>query len=213
MSIRFLGALTALALTGAAVRAENLPTLTLRELTIQADLVVLAEPVKAGELAQWKVLEVFRGQGARAGDVLVVDGMSEYTFNTDPAPAIHRAILYLHPAREARDKLHFTTSLSGVRYLTKDADVLAPEQRENPGPYVMTRREKLAWDDLVKKAKAEADAVGRVFRLKTIPGTARRNEAILDWIEQHKSEFTGSGFFEGGKDKGGWGSLEEQVFT
>ncbi len=56
------------------VEARPLPTRSVRELTLHAETIVLAEPAAgAGDLTRFKVVEVMRGRGIRPGDTFLLD--------------------------------------------------------------------------------------------------------------------------------------------
>jgi hypothetical protein len=201
-------------------RAETLPTYSLREATYHADTVVLAEPVELAT-GQFKVTQVLRGGGGvKAGATVTVspDECALYSLpelakvavkasgeEVPPVPVLE-AMLFLAAPVEANKPVRLV--LSGVRLVTANGDVLTAHQPHNPGGYAMTARDDLSWPLLVREAKAAADAIDEVFRLRAATGKDRA-AGLLKWVERHRLEF-GGGFRDG--ERTGWGSLETDVF-
>jgi hypothetical protein len=200
-------------------RAETLPTYSLREATYHADTVVLAAPVELAT-GRFKVTQVLRGGGVKAGTTVTVspDECALYSLpelaKTDvrasgeevpPVPVLE-AMLFLAAPVEANKPVRLV--LSGVRLVKVSGEVLTAQQPHNPGGYVMTAREDLSWPLVVREAKATADAIDEVFRLRAATGRDRA-EGLLSWVERHRREF-GGGYYDRGRT--GWGSLETVVF-
>lgn len=216
-----------------AAQAEILPTYILRQLVIQADHIVLAEPadpaVLIGKYVKFVVREVLRSERLKAGDAIAVKDMSYYRFGNffgrrgdhakdeETAPRCKQALLFLEEPRptreEPRDPSNFELAASGVRYLTEQGKVMLPVQQFNPGPYYFAEQKGLEWKSLLDRIKLDVVAIADVRRLKEAKDPAERNRAIFDWIEKHKDEFGGS-YFSGARDTyTGWGSLEHDVFV
>lgn len=230
--VAFLAALVLFAEADAA-KAGILPTYTLRELVIQADHIVVAEPadhaVLTGKDVKFVVREVVRSERVKAEDAIAIKDMSYYQFgsflgrrgdaanNEEAAPRCKLALLFLEEPRPTREELRdpstFELAASGVRYLTEQGKVMLPVQQLNPGPYFFAEQKGLEWKSLLDQIKLDVVAIADVRRLKKIEDPAERNRAILDWIEKHKDEFGGS-YFSGARDTyTGWGSLEHDVFV
>ena len=225
-------ALAALLIAAVACLAEDLPTLSLRELVIQAASVVVAEPLDpldaaaparrgaADRTVRFRVLAVLKGTELRAKDVVAVRGLSLHRF-ARPAwaqpqggkgkpPEVVKALLFLRPRTRDEKGRERRLVISGLRCLTKGGEVLRPEQFSNPGPYFMAPVKDATWADVLARVRADETAIGAVTALKAIGEPRKRNEAILQWIAAHRDEF-GGGFFARAKQKG-WGSLESGVF-
>lgn len=157
-------------------KAECLPTLSIRDLILNAPTIVVATPIdplqdtRQGAFlpvgsARFKVVEVLGGVEIKVGDTVRISDLGIYFLgagNGDfpqpgDAPAeVDKALLFLKWANSGADRIEGRPELSGVRYLTKGGDVLRPYQLHNPGPYYMTPMIGTEWKTLIKRVKAEA---------------------------------------------------------
>ncbi len=192
-------------------RGESLPHSTARELVVQAHTVVRAEAMDPLAAKRFRVLEVLRGDGLRVGDTLAYDdlGLHDLQIHEEglppgqkPAPRrVVQALLFLEaPAGKGAPQ----PVLSGLRFWTDDGAILVPEQRRNPGPYVLTVRREMDWDALVRRAREDCGAYSRLLAGKDLARPGRRCRALLEWVERHRAEF--------GSLSDGWGNLEQDVF-
>jgi hypothetical protein len=205
----------------AVVHAGPQDSLSVRELVIRANSIVLAEPIEPFlATARFKAREVFRGRmqpgdtitlDLRAYDLRVVDPTG--TTLAKPSAGIEQALLFLGPRGGTREQPGFQPLDSGVRFWTRDHLVLAPVWWRDSRGYAMTVREDLEWDSLLRQVRADGTALNRLLHWKDLPPTPRRNQALLAWIEQHRREF-GAPVPAGSREKPmrGWGDLETQVF-
>jgi hypothetical protein len=212
----------ALALLTAPARAEELPTFSLRALSVQAPNIVLAVPVDARTPTRFKAAEVFRGSAIHPGEVFSLDGLSaenlqvhEETESSNQKPRqrrIAQALLFLGRPGHKGDRLSFPPLASGLRFWTEEKELLVPEQLRNPGDYVLMARPGMDWPALVRQVKADVAEVDRVLRMRNLAQAERRNQALLNWVERHRHEFGGGFFTRDGEEPQGWGSLETWLF-
>ena len=215
------------------VHAEILPTFTLRELILQADHIVVAEPtdpaVLVGKDVKFVVRQVVQSRRLKTGDSIAIRDMDYYKFgppfgrpakrneDAETRPRCKQALLFLSDPQSRRnepaDPSSFVLTISGVRYLTDKGKVLSPRQQMNPGPYFFVEQPGEEWAKLLDRTKVDCEAIAAVRSLREIAAPAERNRALFDWIEKHGPEFTGT-YFNGVDDPyGGWGSLENDVFV
>jgi hypothetical protein len=195
-------------LLGGATRAEELPHFTPRELVVQAATVVRAVPLEPLAPRRFRVVEVLKGDGLRAGDSVTLDDLGPhdlqvYEENLPPGQKprqrrVVEALLFLGPRPRWRPVL------SGLRFLADDGVVLVPRQLRNPGGYFMAARRDVDWDGLAASVRADCAAVRSLAERKSLAVPSLRNKALLDWVEQHRRDF-------GGPD--GWGDVEQEVFA
>jgi hypothetical protein len=198
-------------------RAETLPSFSMREATYHADTVVLAEPIDVAK-GRFKVTQVLRGHGAKAGATIELSGddCALYTLHVfaksdgkftgeEPAP-VAEAMLFLEAPAEGNKPVSLV--MSGLRLGTVNDEVYTARQVHNPGPYIMTLSEEQQWPRVVRDTKATVAAIDEVLRLREAHGKDR-TAGLLRWVERHRFEF-GGGFYEG--ERTGWGSLEGDVF-
>jgi hypothetical protein len=229
------GWLAARFLLPAVASAATMPTFTLREATIRADAVVVAEPLEslatptatngpykylqAPSSRQFKVTEVLKGD-FKSEQVIKVDQMEfYYLFDRswrDRGPKsrnVTRVLLYLEKHRSPGAKGPDLVP-SGLRAETDAGEVLWPYQFVNPGYYELVPENNKQWEALLREAREEVKAVGAVFALREIPDAAERNRAILKWMREHEKEFSGRGFKKPDASTPGlfWGTLEFEVF-
>jgi hypothetical protein len=197
-----------LLLLGHALRAEELPHFTPRELVVQATTVVRATPLQPWAPRRFRVTEVLKGDGQRVGESVTLDDMAPHDWQVyeENLPPGHKprqrrvveALLFLGPRPRLRPVL------SGLRFLADDGAVFVPRQLRNPGGYFMAVRRDVDWDALGAKVRADCAAVRALAERRSLAVPAVRNRALLDWVRQHRRDF-------GGAD--GWGDLEQDVFA
>lgn len=205
------------------VLAEDLPTLSIRYMTIEADEIVLVEPAnpKAGVLPRrYKAISVLEGSDIKPGQEIVVRNDGLYKLGSPewmrlksdakkPPTQIMKALLFLkRPAKEASEK-GYRPVLSGIRALAKSGEVLVPRQLMNPGPQYLLPKKGEDWDAMLAQVRSDLPRIAKIRELGRIRDRRRRNKAVFEWIGKHKKEF-GGGYF-GGRSKG-WASLEQQLF-
>jgi hypothetical protein len=205
------------------VEARLLPTLSVRELALHAETIVLSEPTENPSApTRFKVQEVLRGDGLKPGDTLTVDlGLHDLRVHASiqlPAkkqnpPIVEQALLFLGPNRGTREQARFEPVASGLRFWTRGRSLLVPVQIQNPGGYFMEERRDVDWAGLVRQARADAGAIADLMARKKQRPVGRRNRALLEWVESHRHEFgspTKADHPE--KTTQGWGHLEVDVF-
>ena len=205
------------------VEAKPLPTLSVRELTLHAETVLLAEPIENPSApTRFKVLEVLRGNGLKPGDMVVIDpgphnlqdaGPTLLPLDKRKPPTVEQALLFLGPNRGTRAQPRFEPVASGLRFWTRDRSLLVPVQIVDPGPYFMEERRDVDWAELVRQARADASTVADLLARKKLRPVGRRNRALLEWIEGHRHEFGAPTKAEHPeKTAQGWDHLETDVF-
>jgi hypothetical protein len=194
-------------------RAERLPEYSLLELTIQAQLVVVAEsepPLRFEEgqkPSRFKVLEILKGRVPKPGEALAVHRLDLYRLSGF-AP-IQRALIFLE--RDPEDEKKLSAILSGIRLLTHKSEVLRPVQKRNPGPYVFSLGEEQDWPKVINRVKESMAKVAPILELQRVEDVAKRNEAVLNWIEGNRKEFGFKRFDHDGVQEG-LGSLGWTMF-
>jgi hypothetical protein len=207
----------------AAARADGPPALTLRELTVRAGAVVVAEP--AGVPGRFRVTEALQGAAPRPGEVVEVADLGQYLRpREEPDPArVDAALLFLSGAAGEAGLVRGGLVPSGAWLHTRDERVWVPVRPREGGGYRMGAGRGVTWTALLLQARADAAAVNRVLAARELPGP-RRTAALLDWVERHRSEFAGSeripqakgipapaeGPAEADLRGRGWGELERQ---
>jgi hypothetical protein len=205
---RFTSALALVLLSAAGSAAKPLPTLTPRQLLAHADVVVRAEALQPVAPTRFRLLEVLRGPGLQPGDTIALDDLGPHDlriFEPDVAPRPRRvvqALLFLGPNTGTRRRPRYQPVFSGLRFWTDDGAVLVPRQTQSPGPYRMTVADE-DWDALVRQARADCAALDRLAAARCLARPGPRNWALLEWLEQHRTDLDGGG---------GWGALEADVF-
>src|SRR5438094_588236 len=164
--------------SGPADMGERLrPTPTLRELCIQAPVVVLARPVDPITPTQFTVLAVLRGKEVKVGQRLAPAGLVEKKMQSfdqvDPNTGkpwprrIDQALLFLQPGKST-EKKPFAVMPAGYRLCTDDGRVLVPveilaerisTERLHHGPQVA---EKVTWAALLVRVRTDLAAVDRL---------------------------------------------------
>ena len=215
MRVRFL-LLVALAFLPAGLARGDSPSL--RKLCIDAPTIVLADAVDPIAPTRFKVLLVLRGKGLRPGQVLAPVGLTTramQTFDeTDPETGKPR------PQRISQALLFLTGDVSprimtnGMRLCTEDGRVLAPpsgeSERKKP-PFEV--RPRLRWSEVIARVRGDVAAVDQVQAYRRLNRPQRRTQALLDWVERRKGDFT-SGSVPGMEDEtlSGWEELQFAVF-
>ncbi len=230
--VSLLLAVVGITLLAEMAQAAMYPLLSLRELTVRADLIVVAVPVDTPDFSRFRVVEVLKGSCIKFGDEICIDGALLtslgkpcYGLGENEKQEAYEAVkgLFFLRRRTANGG-RFRTVTSGIRYLTKDNKVLSPYQYGNPGPVHMVPpedapvadwfkelRRKLDWQTMLSKVRADVAEVNEALALKGIKDPVERNRALFDWIADHCGEFRRDRF---GKEVWGtsWGPLEDWVF-
>ena len=202
------------------VRIE--PGAPVRELIVQSESVVAAAPVGASAPGRFKVLRVLLGAGLKEGDFVESDDLSHYDLTvpktevgTDRKPLhIAEVLLFLGPAPSGAPNSRRPLTPFGLRVLTAEGTVLFPKCREYHDEYLLfPYHSGVFWEELVRKAAADALEARLVRSLKAIDDPHRRNAALLDWVEGRRREFGGGlRMADDEEPTNGWGSLEQDVF-
>jgi hypothetical protein len=189
MHTRTACALTFLLLAATRAPAEVLPTLPLRELTIRADVVVIAAPLDATTPGRFRVRELLKGASPRPGAEFEVAGIDACVRPRDQ-PDWHRvdaALLFLRETAGGRLEL----VESGVRLYTRERAVWWPVQLQNPGAYRMLAERGVSWDATVLRVRADAVEAARVRSACATADVTRRDRSLFEWVDQHRDEFVG----------------------
>jgi hypothetical protein len=212
------------------VRAETLPTFSLRELVIRGDLVVVARPLdppyvpegataeQAEKPVRFEVLDVLKGSAAKAGDTILVGNMALYRLGKpwlsrderarEATAEIEKGLLSIC-VHDKDGETEYSLLVSGARYLTTSKQVLYPVQFMNPGGYCLVPEKDADWASLLQTVREDAAVVEHVMALRRIEDASERNRALMQWIREHRDD-AGGGMFLGSKDTG-WGSLQVDV--
>lgn len=204
------------------VRAEILPTMSLRYMAIEAEVIVIGHPVaaEAGILPmRYRVDEVLKGPAPLASQEIMVKNEGSFDPTLTPRPwadknavpviRVEKALLFLTlPTQDGEDK-GFGTVPSGIRALSDDGRMLVPSQFKNPGPQYLVPASDQKWETMLARVTDDLPKIASIRELEKIKDPGKRNQAVLEWIESHKDEF-GGGFFD--NDTKGWASLEPQLF-
>jgi hypothetical protein len=202
--------------SAAAARAEPVPPI--RELIVQSETVVLAAPAGPG---RFKTARVLLGAALKNGDVLEIDDFAAYDLTapgadgaTERKPVkVTEALLFLGPREEAAPVPRFPLLPSGLRIVAADGGVYRPERQDEPHYNLLPYRSRITWDELVRKAAADAAETAHVQFIRKIEYPIKRNRALLDWVERRRREFGGGlSMDDGDEPAAGWGSLEQDVF-
>ena len=207
---------------GTAVRAENLPTLSIRYMTIEADVIVVGAPVVAQDGAlssKYKVTRVLKGPESLVGREVTLRDEGLYSLpspswlsgdeGVEPTPRITRALLFLRVPGDDEIQNGYRTVLSGIRALTEKGSVLVPQQFMNPGPQYLLPMKGETWDAMLAQVVEDSPKIAQILRLGDIVDRGKRNQVIFTWIQEHRDEFGGGYFGTQGK---GWASLEQKLF-
>jgi hypothetical protein len=180
-------ALTCVLLASTAVPAEILPTLPLRELTIRADIVVLASPTDQIRPGRFRVHEVLKGSRPLAGVEIEAEGVvflvsmrEQLNWNQ-----VDEAILFLR----ARSDNRLEIIESGARLHTRDGTVWWPLQPHDPGGYKVLPEAGLRWGTALSRVRADAAEATRLQLAAALADVSRRDRSLLDWVERHRHEF------------------------
>jgi hypothetical protein len=188
MPFRAAFALTLALLAGRVARAEILPTLPLRELTIRADVIVVAEPLDTARAGRFRVTRLLKGAAPRPGAEMGVEGLDRYVRSREQLEwaGVDAVLLFLRSTEDGRlDALE-----SGIRLHTRDRKVWWPVQPVNPGGYRMTVEAATDWDQVLARVQADASDVTHLRRACDWPFAARRDRFLLEWVERHRNQFT-----------------------
>ena len=204
------------------VRAADLPTMSLRYLAIEAEVIVIGHPV-AAEVdilpMRYRVDEVLKGPSQLASQEIMVKNEGVYDPSLTPGPwvnkdtvPVHRvekALLFLKAPMKGEEGKGYGTVLSGIRALSDDGRLLVPTQFMNPGSQYLVPTKDQKWVTMLAKVSDDLPKIASIRELEKIKDPSKRNQAVFEWVESHKDEF-GNGYF--GDDTKGWASLEPKLF-
>ncbi len=211
-----------LAALGPAETKELLhPPPTLRELCINAPVVVLARPVDPVTPTRFDVLTVLRGkERVKVGQRLAPVGLVEKDMTSfdeadpdtkKPRPRrIDQALLFLQPGEGS-----LTVLRTGFRLCTEDGRVLLPAAAlgEAASSLPLHVADGITWAALLRRVRADVAAVDRLHMLRRLGRPAERTRGLLDWVEKRRTEFGRTESLRPHDLKpGGWGRLGYQVF-
>ncbi len=180
-------ALACVWLAAVTARAAASPTLSLRELTVRADVVVVAAPLDVRTPGRLRVRELIKGAAPRAGTELTVDGLDAYVRPREqPAWAgVDAALLFLRIGPGG----HLFPLESGVRLLTRDGTLWWPAGE--PGVIRrMVPEHGVSWDAALFRVREDATEMAKLFAARGLADATRRDHALLDWVERNRNEFS-----------------------
>jgi len=206
------------------VKAEELPTLPLIELIILSDYVAVATLDHTNtegfpEQLNFKNINWLKTDSDSVNNKIAVKYFSSYDFSSlltiegdKIKTPIDKFLLFFTQPRDGEDKYRLT--ISGFRAVSKNGDFMLPMQLNNPGPYHVITLNKnnpavdtsFNFKSFFEKTKKLIARTEKVFALKNIADSEKRNNAILQWIKANLPELKEQGLWEEP-----WGSLREKT--
>jgi hypothetical protein len=222
-------ALALVLLAGVPARAGTPPLLTLRELTVRADAVVLAEPADRTSAGRVRVRELLKGAAPRPGAVVAVGGLDACVRRGEQPDwdRVDATLLFLRAGPAGR----FDLVASGVRLHTRDGEVWWPAQPRGADGFRMVPQEGVSWGAAVLRVRSDAAEATRLLAACGLADAALRDRSLLEWVERHRNEFSDGresaagrlsfgtrnpgGYVKGAVDLDtrGWGELQLLPFT
>lgn len=203
--------------------AEILPTMSLRYLAIEAEIILTGHPVaaEAGVLPmRYRVDEVLKGPAELASQEILVknEGLYDPSLtlgpwadkNSAPFQRVEKALLFLKAPTKGEEEKGYGTVLSGIRALSDDGRLLVPTQFENPGPQYLAAANDQKWETMLARVSEDLPKIAGIRELEKIEDPAQRNQAVLGWIGSHRDEFGGGNF---ANDSKGRCSLETELLN
>jgi hypothetical protein len=198
---------------------------SLRELCIEAPVVVLARPVDPANPMRLTVLDVLRGRDVKVGQRVNLTGLVEaqiQSFDTPdpqtrkPRPRhIDQVLLFLTHSKAAM-KDAWAVLPAGFRLCSEDGRVLvpasvAPGQNNKMGPPQVA--DKVTWTALVGRVRADLAAVEQLQAARKLGRPVERTRRLLDWLQKRRTEFGSTPSLPTNDlAPAGWGKLGFQVF-
>lgn len=196
----------------------DLPPRPIRALTIDAEIIVAAEPIDRQDdtiARHYRVTEVLHGPMDLAGTTVRILEHREYRRrlptlpeSTTPLEPLGRTLLFLRHPREKLLSDQYEFVRAGLRATNAQETILAPTQPGDLRFYLLTPEKGATWEGVLTRVREDLPRIAEIRALGTIPDRTRRNEAIFQWIAQHRSELAMDPRGEGI----GWGALQEQLF-
>lgn len=198
-----------LLLSAGLVPAADAP-LPLRRLCLDAPLVVLAAPVDPITPTRFRVQAVLKGSVPTA-DTLAPTNLAADRVRSFDAPDfaerkprprhVARALLFLEPHGKGWKLLP-----GGLRFCTDDGRLLALNDKGS-----LDVQDKLRWAAVLTRARDDLATLDQLQAYRRVGRPARRVQALLGWIQEHKGEFSATG---PGTDEApaGWDWLQLTVF-
>jgi hypothetical protein len=189
------------------------PDRPVRELLLEVPVAIVVEPVDVKMPGKLKVVEVLRGDRVKVGDI--VNGAQLAAGMTDELGpdwlALDRAILFGEPG--ARPSEPFQMLPTGARLVTRTGKVWRAVTR--PGGGFRLAAESVEWDRLLGRLRGDVADMAALETLRKQPEGARRNQALLDWLEKHPqgkvaAPVTPNPAAPADDLGGGWGELETE---
>jgi hypothetical protein len=199
-----------------AIRAEMCPTMPIRYMAIEADVILVGAPVGdhgKSVPSKYKVIKVLKGSKSLVGQEVVIRDEKRYSLSPPswqgdekekPTPRITKAMLFLRNPGVNKTPKGYRTVLSGIRALTEKGTLLVPQQLMNPGGQYLLPMKGETWEAMLAQVKKDMPSIAEMLRLGKIADPGKRNQAILTWIKNHRDHF-------GVKGKS-WYSLEYRLF-
>ncbi len=191
----------------------------MRELIVQSKVVVLAAPIGPMSAGRFKVNRVLLGTALKERDEFKAEELSKYDLTVPAAENssarkaadVVQALLFLNYTKT--DAVHFWVTPSGLRIQTADGVYYTGSQQHTDGYTFFPYHWDIRWEDVVRSAEVGAQEIRHLRSLGEIEDPRRRNKALLDWVERHRTEFGAGRFMDKDREPScGWGSLEQDVF-
>lgn len=189
------------------------PTVRVRDLCIQAPVVVLAVPLDPVAPVKFRVSSVLHGKGLSAGDEVAPTGIDAAQVRTfDPPNVVEgsprprrvaHALLFLEPSAGGG----WTLLRGGFRFCTDDGRTLVPTGEQAAVELDPATR----WPLLVRRVRDDVADVDQLLGYRRIGRPQRRAQALLGWVRERRGEFTAS---TGGTEEApvGYDRLHQEVF-
>jgi hypothetical protein len=213
------GALLGLPLT---VRADEVPSYSLRELALRADTIVLADALTPIRPTRFHVRAVLRGRGAREGEMLTFADMGPVRVESFDPPSlpregprprrINQALLFLEPSTRGANRRQPRLVPSGLRFVTIDQRVLVPSEGQGR-ELKMVVAPSGDWSSLLVRVKTDVASLEQLDHARRLARPSARARSLLAWVERHRRQFGAD--LRPREEKGpagGWGRLEREVF-
>ena len=183
------------------VNAEIWPTLSIVELAIKSDRIVVATFLNTKE-SDSKFLINDINNSNRKLDTLVLQNLEHYFYDLNYFEKSDSILMFL--TNNQNDELTW----SGLRLMKNDT-IYSPVQNINPGKYAFgIPRDVNSWDEL-KNNVVEVDK--RITYIKEIK-KERDNRKLFKWIKKNSEELAISSIVNGSNKNIGWGSYGWDVF-
>jgi hypothetical protein len=186
-------------------RSEPAPPPSLRELCVQAPVVVLARPIDPVTPTRFTVLSVLRGKGIGPGSKLIPQGLAEKDVKSydevnpqtkKPRPRlIDQALLFLEPVETKGERSGYRVLEAGFRLCTSDGRVLVPaaalneKDKAKDGERLRVVKD-AEWPAIVRRVRADLRSIDHLYAIRDHARPGQRTRGLLDWIEKRRADFS-----------------------